>query len=202
MTFPELPKDARGLWLRLEPTPGPVPPNVVLCQDCAALPDQSAGNFDRIYWQQPGQFNGDRKAWVATLAARLAQNGALTIQTRLSPSTRLRGRPARESRAAASYLNAFHALLEPGQAAAVGQPVWEKWLAAAGMEIISFMTEARETELKFRPEHTPADQLRLRALLLRAPEPARQRLTPTLADARILFHVYQATIICRLKAHE
>ncbi|MCB0008638.1 MAG: hypothetical protein KDE04_19370 [Anaerolineales bacterium] len=202
MIFPELTDTSRGLWLRPWLTPGPVPPNVELCLEWTALPDRTVGSFDRIYWQEPGYFQGDRKAVCAALAARLAPAGSLTIQTRLSPSTRLRGRPARETQAAADYLNAFHALLEPGAAPAVGQPVWEKWLAAAGLEIASFATEDIETELGYRPEHTPADQLRLRALLQQAPAPARQRLTPTVADARILFHVYQATIICRLKAHE
>jgi hypothetical protein len=202
MTFPELPDAGRGLWLRPWPAPDLIPRNVTLCQDWAALPDRSAGKYDQIFWQQPGHFNGDRKAMVAALAARLAPAGSLTIQTRLSPSTRLRGRPARETQAAADYLNAFHALLEPGAASVIGQPVWEKWLAAAGLEIVSLVTKDIETELRYRPEHTLADQLRLRALLLQAPEPARQRLTPTVADARILFHVYQATIICRLKAHE
>ena len=121
MSAPKFSDSGPVLWLLKEAMPAQAPANCELCQRWTELPDRPDNGYDTIYWHEPGWYAGDRQQLCAALAARLAPAGELLIQTRLSPSTRLRGRPAREAQAAATYINAFHALLEPDKMAAVGQ---------------------------------------------------------------------------------
>lgn len=192
---------ARALWLAKEGEPSGDQNGLPRWHDWHNLPED-ARQLEGILWTDPEYYQGDSKLFCRELASRLGPAGTLHLQTRIIPATRLRGRKGREVAQAATYLNAFHRFLAPGTRDAVSQYIWQKWLTEAGFTIEKLEVEDKLTNLRLHPSHSHKDFVRLKVLLIHAPEVAKQRLTPYVADDRIQFHVYQANFVCRLKNYE
>ena len=179
----------------------PTGKNVFRCEDVSKLPSASK-QYDHIFWRDPTHFQGKPGKMLRELARLLKPTGTFQLQTRIIPATKLRGRKGKEVKFAGEYLNAFHRFYEPGTVAAHSQYAWRKWLGEAGFAIEDVQIRDVLTDLRLHPKHSEKDFIRLKVLLIHAPEVAKQRLTAHVSLDRIQFHVYQANFVCRLENYE
>ncbi len=161
------------------------------------------GRLAAVHCRFPGRRVTDLATLAQVLAAGLARAGQLTVQDIIVPGTRLRGRKRRETEAAAAYLNAFFALLDPWHAAYCSPEAWENLLTGAGLVITHRQLSWRMVDLTtwIGPAGlAPDDHWRVRALLRQAPGPAAAYLTPQIGPDRIAFRLEEITLGAELRS--
>jgi SAM-dependent methyltransferase len=161
-------------------------------------------SFDLVVCHQFAHILSEPEAWLLEAARVLKPQGLIAISSYLVPGTRLRGKKARQLRQAADYLNAFWLLRDPSHRRFFSQSAWEDLLQGAGFyiqhlqtadQLFDFSTWVSEDSL------TGKDRLRLKAMLVQAPEKAREFLTPQFSGDRIRFRLPEITILAKSKAN-
>jgi SAM-dependent methyltransferase len=146
----------------------------------------------------------DTEAWLQKAAHILRPQGFMAVATYLVPGTRLRGKKARKLRQSGDYLNAFNQLRNPQHQNYYSQNGWEDLLIGAGFDIqrletadklFDFAQWADEADLSNK------DRLRLKVMLVQAPEKVREFLTVQFSGDRIQFRLPEITILAKPKAN-
>jgi hypothetical protein len=144
------------------------------------------------------------RAWLSEAARIICPQGLMVITSYLVPGTRLRGKKARKLRESAEYLNAFCQLRSPTHQGYYSQNSWEDLLLGVGFDLrhletsdklFDFARWADETAL------TSKDRLRLKVMLVQAPEKAREFLTLQFSGDRIQFRLPEISILAKSKAN-
>ena len=163
-----------------------------------------ANSFDLLLCHQFTHRMINTEAWLLQTARVLKSRGLIAISTYLVPGTRLRGKKARQLRLAAEYVNAFCQLRDPTHRQYYSQSGWEDLLLKAGFEIQQVQTAERQFDFSLwagEAALSPKDRLRLKAMLVQAPEKAHEFLTPQFSGDRIRFRLPEITILATSKGN-
>ena len=136
--------------------------------------------------------------FLAESARVLRPGGLLAVVDNIAPGSRLRGKKGREWRAAGEYYNAFEMLRDPSHHRCLSLEEWVDAFSEAG-----FTLKEQETAVKWldfdswaaRMQVTEKNKLRLRAMLIQAPDKVLEFLTPQFTGARIAFRLTEAILI-------
>lgn len=135
----------------------------------------------------------------------LRPGGCLLISDLLVPGSHLRGKKARQMREAGAYINTWFRLRNSHHAGFLSWNQWTWLLQETHFHIeVSDMPVVRtdfDTWLAGSAIGSE-DQIRLRVMLLQAPEKVKEFLTPTLANARIAFHMTGVALLARATGHD
>ncbi len=153
----------------------------------------------------PHHFN-DIDQFLREAARVLRPNGMLAIVDNVVPGSYRRGKKARRqrqsaaARAAGEYVNAFEKLRDPSHHRCLAVWEWETAVKQANFAVIS--TETIPKTMNFhrwaaRMNVSPADTIRLQAMLLQSPAPVAAFLTPQVSSDRIEFFLTEAILISR-----
>ena len=137
-------------------------------------------------------------ALLSNAISGLNTNTVLTVQDVLVPGSRLRGKKADLQRRAGQYVNTLFGFLgeEYGRCLSIYQ--WQKLLHKHNLTILE--QETTQKRVDFDQWIAPAalnknGRVRLRAMLIQAPQPVLEFLTPQITGDRIQFHITELTII-------
>jgi ubiquinone/menaquinone biosynthesis C-methylase UbiE len=130
----------------------------------------------------------------------LRPGGALAVVDNIVPGSRLRGKKAERQRAAGAYINAFEQLRDPSHNRCLSQEEWVDALLGKGLSVeIQETLDKRLTFETWAARHTPEMQLRLKAMLLKAPESALGFLDPQTKSGLTTFRLREGLFIGRKK---
>lgn len=154
--------------------------------------------FDLVFCYRCSHMLPDCANWLQQTRRILKPRGLLALTTHLIPGTRLRGKKARALRESGDYINAWHRLRDSQHRRFYNQHQWEDILIESG-----YALESKETVDDFfdfdlwvnTARAANNDRLRLKAMLIQAPEKAREFLTPQFAGDRIRFRLLEITIL-------
>lgn len=161
-------------------------------------------SFDLLVCQHMAHTFNDLDGWLREADRILRPEGLAAVETLLVPGTRLRGKKARRLREAAEYLNAFFQLHSQKPYSYASKNNWEDLLVAAGFEIQKLETAERIVDFSVWTDEVSLsweDRLRLKVMLVQAPEKASEFLTPKFSGDRILFRHPEITILANSKAN-
>jgi SAM-dependent methyltransferase len=167
--------------------------HVALCQhDAEALP-YAGETFDAVTCRIAGHHFSEPMRFVQEAARVLKPSGRLGVADNVTS-----GEPK-----IGQFVNTLERLRDPSHKWAYTPDDWETFLFASGLTVMH--REVFDKTLDFdgwaaRMDVTGADLIRLRALLLQAPEAARAWLKPTRLGGRVLFTLQEAVIIGRKEA--
>lgn len=165
------------------------------------LPDQltyAAQRFAAILCLDGSERVAQMEAWLLKLGRIIKPGGSLLLRSHLVPGSRLHGKRARLQREAGGYINAFCRLRSAGHRRYYSQDQWEDLLEAAGLQTKHIETADVSFDLSTWAgacSRSQADFLRLKAMLIQAPEKAHEFLTPQIAGDRIRFRLPEITIL-------
>jgi ubiquinone/menaquinone biosynthesis C-methylase UbiE len=132
-------------------------------------------------------------------AARVVRpGGLLAIVDNIVPSSRLRGKKADKQREAGAYINTYEKLRDPSHNRCLCLEEWLDTFAAA--ELIVEAQETIDKRLTFETwaaRHTQEMQLRLKAMLLKAPAAATEFLDPQTHTGLTTFRLREGLFIAR-----
>ena len=146
----------------------------------------------------------DLGAWLLEVDRILCPQGLVAIAANLVPGTRLRGKKARRLHEAAAYLNAFYQLHSQKRYRCYSKNHWEDLLVAAGFEIQQSETVERFGDFTVWADEdslSSEDRLRLKVMLVQAPEKAKEFLTTQISGDRIVFRHPEIIILAKSKAN-
>jgi len=134
-------------------------------------------------------------------AGKLALDGLISIRDWVVPGSRLHGKKAKLQKEAGLYINNLLRLAgeEYGRGLSLSQ--YEEMLSQSGFQLQQYLIQPRKMIFQdwILPAHlSENDILRLKALLIQAPAPALEYLTPQIAGVRITFRLQEILIIGRL----
>ncbi|RMH00238.1 MAG: class I SAM-dependent methyltransferase [Chloroflexi bacterium] len=172
--------------------------NLVVAQaDAEALPFKSEV-FHLVTCRIAAHHFGEIGRFLQESARVLRPHGYLAIVDNIVPGSRLRGKKARLQREAGQYINAFEKLRDPSHHRCLSLSEWEDAIAAAGFQLQHQETMTKQIEFSSwaaRMHVSPKDQIRLKAMLLQAPEAVQQFLTPHITGDRITFQLTEAILV-------
>jgi SAM-dependent methyltransferase len=140
----------------------------------------------------------DVARFVAEARRVLGPGGVLGIVDNIVPGSHLRGKKADRQREAGDYVNIFEKLRDPSHQRCLSFEEWLDLLAGAGFRLETQETlDKRLTFETWAARHTPARQLRLRAMLMKAPEVASAFLDPDTSTGLTTFRLREGLFIAR-----
>ena len=128
----------------------------------------------------------------------LKPDGELLIMDYLVPGSRLHGKKADRLRDAGEYINSWMRLRNPRHRCFLDQDSWERLLRNGQWDIKKMATQDVTMEFgAWASFYAPDDlnRLRLRAMLIQAPEKAHAFLTPLMSGDRIAFRMSEIFIL-------
>lgn len=145
----------------------------------------------------PSQQNKAVAKLVEDTLSQVEVGAVLTVQDVIVPGSRLRGKKADLQRRAGAYVNTVFAFIGAEYGRCLSEYQWQKLLQKQNLSIIELQT--KQTLIDFDEWIAPAnltknDRLRLRAMIIQAPQQALEFLTPQITGDRIQFHITELTI--------
>ena len=128
----------------------------------------------------------------------------MAVETYLVPGTRLRGKKARKLREVDRYLNAFYQLRNPKHQRYYSQNGWKDLLMGSGFDIQRLETADKLFDFESWADEAALagkDLLRLKVMLVQAPEKVREFLTVQFSGDKIHFRLPEITILAKSKAN-
>ncbi len=125
-------------------------------------------------------------------------NCHLLVIDYLVPGSRLRGKKARQSREAGEYVNAWMRLRNPRHISCLSLDAWAQQLKATPWNIEQTAEYNNLQAFDAWSDDfalTSQDRIRLRAMLIQAPEKVERFLTPLGSGDRIVFRLTELTIL-------
>jgi ubiquinone/menaquinone biosynthesis C-methylase UbiE len=157
--------------------------------------------FDLVTCRIAAHHFPDIARFIAEAARVLRPGGRLALVDNVVPGSRLRGKKADTQREAGRYVNAFEKLRDPSHGRCLSLPEWEDHFHAANLALEQQETLRKKMDFDDwtnRLNVTPANRLRLKAMLLQAPTAVADFLTPLPTGDRIAFYLTEAILIGRL----
>lgn len=163
---------------------------VALCQHVAEAIPFAGETFDAVTCRIAAHHFDDPMRFAQEAARVLKTGGLLGIADNITSGDPKAGR----------FVNTFEQLRDPSHRWAYTLEDWETFLFASGLTIMH--RETFDETLDFdawaaRMDVTDADRMRLRAMLLQAPEAARAWLKPMRLGDRVLFTLREMVLIGR-----
>lgn len=165
----------------------------------------AADRFDLVTCRIAAHHFGDNGRFLSECARVLKPGGLLALVDNVVPGSRRRGKPAERQRQAGAYVNAFEKLRDPSHARCLSLDEWLDLFVSAGFSDIQHESHRKKMDFDAwtdRLHVTPADRIRLKAMLLQAPTAVADFLTPHTTGDRIEFYLTEAIIIGRLKIQD
>ena len=157
---------------------------------------------ESVHLLYPTRQTSDINSLLTDTISELDQGATLTIQDMLVLGSHLRGKKADLQRRAGQYVNTVFAFLgeEYGRCLSIYQ--WQKLFQNNHLTIVERQTT--QTLVDFDEWIAPAnldknDRLRLRAMIVQAPQPVLEFLTPQITGDRIQFQITELTISGKLE---
>ena len=148
--------------------------------------------------QYPTQQNKSVSQMMQEIVSGLEGDAILTVQDVIVPGSRLRGKKADLQRRAGAYLNTVFGFIGEEYGRCLSEYQWQKLFQRHKLTIVEQNTAVRLIDFDewSAPAHLEqADRLRLRAMILQAPQQALEFLTPQITGDRIQIHITELTII-------
>lgn len=164
-----------------------------------ALPFED-GLFDLVTCRIAPHHFSDIDQFLREAARVLRSDGIAAIVDNIVPGSWLRGKKARRQQQAGAYVNAFEKLRDPSHNRCLAEHEWKTAVKQANFTNITIETAPKTMNFHSwaaRMNASPANTVRLQAMLLQAPEPAAAFLTPQVSSDRIEFRLTEAIIISR-----
>jgi ubiquinone/menaquinone biosynthesis C-methylase UbiE len=143
----------------------------------------------------------DIQQFINEAARVLKPGGLLTMVDNIVPGTHLHGKKARLINEAGKYVNAFEKLRDPSHGRCWSVNEWEHGFRRAGFAVQHQELLAKEMEFSSwaaRMQVSSADTIRLKAMLVQAPTPVADFLTPQMCNDRITFRLTELIIVGKL----
>ncbi len=176
--------------------------NVVLeTADAESLPYDD-GQFDLVTCRIAAHHFPNIGRFMAESARVLRPGGILAVVDNIVPGSRLRGKKANLQRQAGDYVNAFEKLRDPSHGRCLSLDEWAEVFKTADFTLLHQEVAPKTIEFQdwaMRMQVSAEDLVRLRAMLVQAPTPVLQFLTPQFAADRITFHLAEAIVIGQKK---
>ena len=154
--------------------------------------------FDAVTCRIAPHHFPDIGRFIAEAARVLKPGGLLAVVDNVVPGSRLRGKKADRQRAAGEYVNTFEKLRDPSHVRCLSYEEWLDALVAAGLAVEAHETiDKRLTFETWAARHTPEMQIRLRVLLLRAPDVAAEFLDPRTDTGLTTFRLREGLFVAR-----
>ncbi|MEM7801974.1 MAG: methyltransferase domain-containing protein [Chloroflexota bacterium] len=166
--------------------------------DAESLPFQDK-SFDLVTCRIAPHHFPDIPRFVSEAARVLKPGGRFAVVDNLVPSTGSRKKKDQVAFAnAAEYVNSFEKLRDPSHAACLSLYAWKKLFALSGFAIVS--SETMRKKMDFDPwadrmRVTPEDKIRLKSMLIQAPDVVKEFLTPQISGDRIEFYLTEGILI-------
>lgn len=166
-----------------------------ICGDIDDLPFAD-GTFAAVTCRIAAHHFPDIDRFLSEARRVLRPGGVLGIVDNIVPGSRLRGKKASQQRQAGDYINAFEKLRDPSHVRCLSAEAWVDQLAAAG-----FVLDMRETIDKrlvfesWAARHSPNMQIRLKAMLLKAPAIPLEFLDPQTESGLTTFRLREGLFI-------
>ena len=135
-------------------------------------------------------------------AAEIKPGGMLSVRDWLLPGNRLRGKKAKCLREAGRYVNVMLSLAGEGYGRGLSLPQYQDTLSQFGFQAQQYVIQSRKLNFHdwiIAANLSANDTLRLKALIIQAPQPVLEYLTPQIAGDRITFHLQEILIIGKTK---
>lgn len=159
--------------------------------------------FDLVTCRIAAHHFADVGRFLAEAARVLRPHGLLAVVDNVVPGSRLRGKKAQRQRDAGRYVNAFEKLRDPSHRRCLSLHEWENAFHVAAFEVVHQETASKQIDFDdwaTRMRVSAENRLRLRALLLQAPEPVAEFLLPQLSGAKVFFQLTEAILVGRKPA--
>lgn len=172
--------------------------NVVLeTADAESLP-YADNQFDLVTCRIAAHHFPNIGRFMAESARVLRPGGILALVDNIVPGSRLRGKKANLQRQAGDYVNAFEKLRDPSHGRCLSLDEWAEAFKTADFTLLHQEVAPKAIEFQewaMRMQVSPENLVRLRAMLVQAPAPVLQFLTPQFTTDRITFHLAEAIVI-------
>lgn len=169
----------------------------LLAADAENLPFADR-RFDLVTCRIAAHHFPDVGRFLSEAARVLRPDGLLAVVDNVVPGSRRRGKKAQRQRDAGRYVNTFEKLRDPSHYRCLSLPEWEEAFPAAGFELIHQETAPKQIDFDdwtARMRVSAENRLRLRTLLLQAPEPVAEFLSPRITGDKIAFQLVEAILI-------
>lgn len=168
--------------------------------DAEALPYEN-GRFHLVICRIAAHHFPNIPQFMAESARVLQPNGILAVVDNVVPGSRLRGKKANLLREAGKYVNALEKLRDPSHGRALSLDEWLDAFRTAKFTMLHQETAFKRMEFAPWAERmgaSPKTITRLKAMLIQAPQPVADFLTPQFTGDRIDFQLMEAILIGRL----
>lgn len=193
-----LPMSVKAQELALQ---GELPNVSAAVADSERLPF-AAGAVDLVTCRLGAHHFPDVGAFVREAARALRSGGLLAVSDNVVPGSNRSGKQARLQREAGRYINAFEKLRDPSHVRHQTVDEWRRHYYDAGF-VLQHEESAKKAidfaEYVARSGVAPDDVIRLRAMLVQAPQGVLEFLTPIFQGDTITFHLTEAIFIGQLK---
>lgn len=155
-------------------------------------------SFDLVTCRIAAHHFPDVGRFLAEAARVLRPGGRLAVVDNVVPGSRLQGKKAQRQRDAGRYVNAFEKLRDPSHYRCLSLQEWEDILRTTGFELKHQETASKQIDFddwSARMRVTADNHLRLRAMLLQAPEAVAEFLSPQAIGNKISFQLTEAILI-------
>ena len=161
------------------------------------------GSFDLVTCRLAAHHFSDVAAFVRQSARVLRPGGLLAVSDNVVPGSNRRGKKARLLNETGRYVNAFEKLRDPSHGRHQTPDEWREHFVINHFAILHEESDKKAidfAEYVARSGVAPNDVVRLRAMLVQAPEGVLEFLTPIFQGDTITFHLTEAIFIGRLQA--
>jgi hypothetical protein len=166
-----------------------------------ALPYDS-GQFDLAICAFISTAADIKREMLCEIGRVINADGHLLIVDYLVPGSRLRGKKARQLRAAENYINTWMWLRNSQHKRCLGQDAWKQRLTDSQWDMQQMVTRKVLQDFDTWADCyslTEKNHIRLRAMLVQAPEKAHAFLTPLNSGDRIAFRMIEVFILSTKK---
>lgn len=176
-------------------------PNVVVAAaDGERLPFADS-SFDLVTCRLAAHHFGDVPAFVRESARVLRPGGLLAVSDNIVPGSNRRGKKARLLNETGRYVNAFEKLRDPSHGRHQTPGEWREHFVANRFALLHEESDKKAinfAEFVSRSGVAPEDIMRLRAMLVQAPEGVLDFLTPIFQGDTITFYLTEAIFVGQL----
>ncbi len=161
--------------------------------------------FDVLIGQDVTHTFSDVRQWLQEAGRVLKSQGLIVLTSHLVPGTRLRGKKALKERQAGNYINAWWQLRDRQHKHFYSQHEWEDLLQESGFEIGHLHSSPMTFDFALWVDDaslSEKDRLRLKSMLIQAPEKVREFLTPQFSGDRINFCLPEINILASSKLNK
>jgi ubiquinone/menaquinone biosynthesis C-methylase UbiE len=172
--------------------------NIDMCQALAEDLPFKEDVFDLVTCRIAAHHFFSVSKFMAAAARSLKAGGVLAVVDNVVPSTYSEGKKFRHIKETGRYINAFERLRDPSHNRCLGLEEWVEHFYSAGIRL--WYSETMTKEVAFGPwvartHIAPVDIIRLKAMLLQAPQAVKDFLDPQVVGAELAFHLTEGIMV-------